>query len=47
MAAALGKLPLGNVDLSRGKALLADVRTQVAAGHATYVAITAHVPTGS
>lgn len=40
VAAALGKVQLGAVDIGKGKALLADVRAQIAAGNATYVAIT-------
>jgi len=48
VAAALGKHPggtsLGVVDLTKAKPLLAEVRAQIAAGHATYVAITAVKP---
>ncbi len=41
VAAALGKVQLGNVDLARAKPLLGEVRTQIAAGQATYVVLTA------
>ena len=44
VAAALGKLELGAIDLTQAKPLLAEVRRQIAAGNATYVAITAGKP---
>lgn len=51
VAAALGKHPegtrLGTVDLTRAKPLLAEVRGQIAAGNATYVALVAGTSNGS
>ena len=44
VAAALGKVQLGAADLAHAKPLLAEVRAQIAAGHSTYVAITAVKP---
>lgn len=41
VAAALGKVHLGNADLTQAKPLLAEVRAQIAAGNATYVALVA------
>lgn len=44
VAAALGKVALGTVDLARARPLLGEVRAQIHAGNATYVAITGGKP---
>lgn len=44
VAAALGKLQSGGVDLAQAKPLLAEVRRQIVTGNATYVALVAGKP---
>lgn len=41
VAAALGKLQLGNLDLTKAHPLIAEVRSHIAAGNATYITLLA------